>query len=82
MDSTMTRQEFLNKLDEILRLVPGTLNGSEKLEELEHWTSVAIVGYMALADTNNGSRPSVRDIGKCITVADLLELAKVLPLAA
>ncbi len=82
MESQMTREEFLTKMDEILELIPGTLKGSESLDDLEGWTSLAMVSYIALADTNNGNRPSPREIAKCATVADLLELAKVAPAVA
>ena len=75
----MTRNEFLKEMDEMLELEPGTLRGTEKLEDLDQWTSLAVVTFMALADTNNGVRVSPLDIGKCITVSDLLELAKVEP---
>ena len=73
----MSREEFLNEIDETLELEPGTIKGSEKLEDLEQWTSLSIVSFMALADTNNGTKLSPRDIGKCVTVNDLLVLAKV-----
>ncbi|HWQ52530.1 MAG TPA: hypothetical protein VN442_02520 [Bryobacteraceae bacterium] len=73
----MTHDEFLLELDDILELAPGTLRGPEKLEELGHWNSMAMMGFIALADSNNGARISPRQIPNCSTVADLLELAKV-----
>lgn len=73
----MTREEFLLELDQILELAPGSLKGDEKLEALEQWDSTAMMGYLALADTNNGTRISPRQIVNCTTVADLLKLAQV-----
>lgn len=73
----MTRQEFLLSMDNLLELPAGTLEGAEKLEELEQWNSMAMIGFIALADTNNGIRLSPRQIVGCSTVADLLHLAKV-----
>jgi hypothetical protein len=73
----MTRNEFLLELDEILELPAGSLKGPEKLEELGQWDSTAVIGYMALADANNGTRVSPRQIANCATVEDLLDLAKV-----
>jgi hypothetical protein len=73
----MTREKFLLEMDAFLELTPGTLQGPEKLEDLDQWTSLAIVSFIALADTNNGVRPAPGDIGKCDTVSDLLKLAKV-----
>jgi len=73
----MTREEFLSELDGLVELEPGTLKGPEKLEELDEWTSMAIVGFIALADTYNGTKVGPKDIAKCLTVDDLLHLAKV-----
>lgn len=75
----MTREEFLSELDELVELEPGTLKGPEKLEELDQWTSMAIVGFIALADTYNGTKLGPIQIAKCLTVNDLLSLAKVEP---
>lgn len=73
----MTKQEFLEKLDEMMLLPPGTLKGPEPLESLDQWTSVALIEFIALADTNNGVKISPRQLASCTTVADLLDLAKV-----
>jgi len=72
----MTREEFLLELDEILELPAGTLAGPENLEDLEQWNSMALIGFIALADTNNGTRISPRQIVNCATIEDLLKLAK------
>jgi hypothetical protein len=64
-------------MDEILELPSGTLTGPEKLEELENWNSTALIGFIALADTNNGARISPRQTLNCVTIADLLAVARV-----
>jgi acyl carrier protein len=76
-DTTMTREEFLLQLDEVLELPAGSLRGPEKLEDLEHWDSSAMIGFIALADDHNGKRLSPRQIVDCATVDDLLRLAQV-----
>ena len=73
----MTREEFLAQLDELVELEPGTLKGPEKLEDLDQWTSMAMVGFIALADEYNGTKVGPKEIAKCLTVDDLLKLAKV-----
>jgi acyl carrier protein len=73
----MTRTEFLNAFDGILEVPQGTLNGGEKLEDLENWNSLAMIDFMALADANNGVKLAPRQIGSAETVSDLLLLAKV-----
>jgi acyl carrier protein len=72
----MTQAEFLASMDELLELPAGTLTGSEKLEDLEAWDSMAMVGFIALADSN-GAKVAARQVAGCDTVADLMPLAGV-----
>jgi hypothetical protein len=44
---------------------------------LEQWNSTAMIGFIALADTNNGTRLSPRHILNCATIEDLLNAAQV-----
>ncbi len=73
----MTQEQFLTSLDELLQQPAGTLKGPEKLEKLSQWDSVAVIGFIALVDSNNGVKLSPRDIANCATVSDLLALAKI-----
>jgi acyl carrier protein len=73
----MCRNEFLLEMDSILELPAGSLKGSEKLENLAEWNSMAMMGYIALADTASGVRISPRQIAACSTVEDLVKLAAV-----
>ncbi len=75
----MTREQFLNSIDEIVELPRGTLKGPENLNDLEHWTSLAAISFLALADSNNRVSLSPRQIIVCTTVSDLLRIAKVDP---
>ena len=72
----MTRQEFLPAMDALLELPEGTLQGSENLDDLENWNSLAMVEYIALADSD-GTKLSPRQIRDCETIDDLAKLAKV-----
>ena len=72
----MTRQEFLSAMDNVLELPANTLQGAENLDDLENWTSMAMVEYIALADTN-GAKLTPRQIRDCETVDELAKLAKV-----
>jgi len=74
---TMTREEFLLQMDEILGLEPGTLRGDEKLEELENWDSTTLISLILLADANNSVPITPEQVAGCSTVTDLLRLAKV-----
>ena len=75
--TTMTRNEFLLQMDEMLDLPAGTLRGNEKLEELTNWDSTSLITFIAMAETNNGVNISPGQIVTCSTVADLLHLAQV-----
>ena len=70
----MSREEFLNELSEIVELTPGALTGSERLEDLTGWTSMAMVSLIALADEHFGKTLSPRQFAACETVADLERL--------
>jgi acyl carrier protein len=71
----MTREEFLAHLDELLEFPAGALKGDERLEGLERWDSLAMVGFIALADEHCDRRLSPRQFVSCSTVNDLLQLA-------
>jgi hypothetical protein len=75
----MTKEQFLKSIDEIVELPRGTLEGPENLRDLENWTSLAVVSFLALADSNNRVGLSARQIIGCATVSDLLRIAKVDP---
>jgi len=75
-NNSMTRDEFLLQMDEILGLPAGTLRGDEKLEELENWDSTSLITFIALADSNTGVNISPAHIVNCFTVGDLLRLAQ------
>ena len=64
-------------MDAMLDLPDGTLTGSEELENLEQWNSMAMIGFMAIADENNRVKLSPRQLAGCTTVSELMELAKV-----
>jgi acyl carrier protein len=73
----MTHNEFLSQMDEILGLPAGTVQGHQKLEELENWDSTALVSFIVLAETHSSVSISPDQIVSCSTVADLLRLAQV-----
>jgi acyl carrier protein len=73
----MTKAEFLLQMDEILGVRAGTIRGHEKLDELESWDSLALISFVAMAQSNSGVSISPHQIFKCSTVADLLRIAQV-----
>lgn len=75
--SSMSREEFLLQMDEILGLKTGTLRGDEKLEDLQNWDSTALIGMVVLAEEANSAEINPDQIVGCTTVADVLRLAGV-----
>jgi acyl carrier protein len=73
----MTRKGFLERVDELLEMSAGTLTGEEKLEDLEGWNSLAMVGFIGLVDEHCGVTLSPRQFLTCNTVNDLLQIAGV-----
>ena len=70
----MTDSNFLNLLDDLLELAPGTVKPSDSLEGLEGWDSLAVISFMALVDEHFNVRMQPRQIAECRTVADLVAL--------
>jgi acyl carrier protein len=71
---TMTREEFLPLMDELLELDPGTLKGPELLADLESWDSLSIVSFMGLAKAQCGVTLPAKAIASCRSVDDLFAL--------
>jgi len=70
----MNASEFYLKLDEMLDLAPGTLTGGEELEGLDGWDSVAVITFIALADSEYGVVLPPKEIAACRTVSTLADL--------
>ena len=70
----MSRQEFLRLIDELFELEPGTLNGSEQIEKLGPLDSMAILGFIALADEHCGVNVPAVAVANCLSVDDLVAL--------
>jgi acyl carrier protein len=70
----MTRVEVYGKLEEVLDLAPGTLKGDMALKELEQWDSVAVVSFIAMADSDFGVILPPKSIAQCRVVDDLADL--------
>jgi acyl carrier protein len=73
----MNRADFLNALDEMLELDPGTLTGEEVLEGLDSWDSLAVISFIALVDEHFDKVVAGEDLAKAKTINDLLALAGV-----
>lgn len=71
----MTMESFLAEFADLVEVEAGSLKAEDQLEALENWNSMAMMGYIALADTASGKKLSPRQIRECETLADLAKLA-------
>jgi len=70
----MTTKTFYEKLEFILELEPNTINGTESLDGLEGWDSLAKLSFIAMADTELDIILSAKALLACKTVAELVKL--------
>ena len=70
----MTRSEFYRALEEIVEAQSGTIHGDEALKDLEGWSSLAVITFIAMADEKLGASVSARQMAGCKTVPDLIGL--------
>lgn len=71
---TLDTAAFYRKLDEILDIPAGTVKGGESLNGFDGWDSMAMLGFIALADENYGVTIPAKRIPACHTVDDLAGL--------
>lgn len=70
----MTRQEFLNALEEALMIDAGTLKEGLALADVREWDSLGVVEFQSLCDEQLGLELPPQQITACETVDDLLGL--------
>jgi len=70
----MDKSDFLNKIEEIIEVEENSLTGSELLEDLEDWDSLAVMGFIAMIDVNFSLTIKAEKINECKTVNDLASL--------
>ncbi|HEY7392345.1 MAG TPA: hypothetical protein VH640_27750 [Bryobacteraceae bacterium] len=71
---TLDKAAFYKRLDEILDIPTGTIKGGETLSDFDGWDSMAMLGFIALADEVHGVMIPAKRIPACRTVDDLAGL--------
>jgi acyl carrier protein len=71
---TLDRAAFYRRLDEILDIPAGTVKGGEVLSVFDGWDSMAMLGFIALADEHYSVTVPAKRIPACVTVDDLAGL--------
>jgi acyl carrier protein len=77
----MNRQEVIDELEKVLEKPKGALSGSEILDDLPEWDSLAILAYIALVQKKTGVVLDSLLLSKARTVNDLVLLAVPDPVA-
>ena len=68
--------DFYRNLEQVLDVDPGTLKGGEALAGLDAWDSMAVLGFIAMADEQYGAMIPPKLIPACRTVDDLADLIR------
>jgi acyl carrier protein len=72
----MDKKTFYCKLDELLELPPGTVQGSAELAAIEAWDSLTLLDFIAMADSQYGVSLPGKAIAECRTADDLATLVE------
>ena len=70
----MTRQDVLFELEKVLEKPKGTLTGSERLDDLPEWDSLAILAYIAMVEKKTSVVLDSLLLSRARTVDDLVLL--------
>ncbi len=73
-DTSLNVNDLYRKIEGLLNAPAGSVNGDQELQTLKGWDSLAILEFMALADTDFKSDVQPVDITNCRTVDDLAQL--------
>ncbi|MCP4109595.1 MAG: acyl carrier protein [Desulfobacteraceae bacterium] len=71
----MTKEEFITELEEIFQLDEGTLDVSQKLEDMEEWDSMAALALIGLFDSMLSKELPADEITKFETIEDIIKFA-------
>lgn len=70
----MSRDELLRKIETLANCDPGTLKGSEPLESLDDWDSLAVLSVISLFDDQLHVIVPAAAVHEAKTIDDLINL--------
>lgn len=73
-EDCMSKTAFLELLDELFELDPGTISGSDELQQIHGWSSLTFVGLIAMVDEECGLTLAPKSLLACKSVDDLVGL--------
>jgi acyl carrier protein len=68
------KQDFYEKLERLLNMSSGSVEGSQLLRDLKGWDSLTILEFIVMADTDYRRDVQPSEIAACQTVDDLAGL--------
>jgi acyl carrier protein len=74
--NSLNLAEFYRNLEEVLDLQPGAVKAGDTLARLDAWDSVAVLGFIAMADEEYHAIIPPNRIPGCRTVDDLAGLIR------
>ena len=69
--SDMEKMAFYSELEQMLELQKGTLRGDQSLSDMAEWDSLAVISFIALADSKYSVILQGKSVEACKTVDDL-----------
>ena len=73
---TANNQQLLRQLEETLNVESGTIQETDRLENLEGWDSIAVISVMAMFEYSYGVTLDPDNLVQCQTVGDLIRLVQ------
>jgi len=68
------RKKIVSQIEILVEVDAGFLAEETMVSDIEHWDSLAAVGFIAMVDENYGFTPSPKKIAASKTVGDLVDL--------
>jgi acyl carrier protein len=72
----MKIEEFIGEIETIIEVDPGTITKDDVLASFVGWDSMAVISFIAMADSKIGVAVDANLLVSCKTVGDLAGLFK------
>lgn len=70
----MTKTEFYRELEIVMDAPEGSIKGDESLKDFPGWTSLSVLSFLAMADSDLGEKVEPSRVAQCKTIEDLRRL--------
>lgn len=70
----MDKSAFFRRMETLLEISPESLKENTRLTDIPEWDSLALLGFIAMADREMNKQLATKDIVASQTMADLYKL--------